>query len=367
MTVTRVHEGFGGLPSRYDALVDAAATASPFLSRWWFENFIGTVLKGNAKARIYAVESDSGEPLALLPMWVRSDLHRPFGRRCLSSLANFYTPLFGLMMRDSLVTPTVADALCQMLISDSPRWDTIDLRPLAQDREGFTVLKNGLRTAGFMVQPYFCFGNWHLNVGGRSFDQYFREVPSDLRNTIRRKKKRLTSAAESSIQITQGLEGLHRAIADYEAIYSRSWKVPEPYPEFIRGLMHACAVEGYLRLGILYVSGEPAAAQIWIVANGTAAIYKLAYDQRFAHFSVGSILTEELLRHVIDVDKVIDVDYLEGDDAYKRFWMSHRRERWGLLAFNPRSIYGLVSAARHIGGRAVKDAGGALRQKLNRI
>ena len=58
------------------------------------------------------------------------------------------------------------------------------------------------------------------------------------------------------------------------------------------------------------------------------------------------------------VDKVKFVDYLSGDDAYKRDWMSHRRERWGILAFNLRTPRGAIAAARHVGARAVKRAVG---------
>ena len=35
----------------------------------------------------------------------------------------------------------------------------------------------------------------------------------------------------------------------------------------------------------------------------------------------------KLMRHVIDVDQVREVDFGSGDDAYKKDWMSDRRER----------------------------------------
>jgi CelD/BcsL family acetyltransferase involved in cellulose biosynthesis len=113
---------------------------------------------------------------------------------------------------------------------------------------------------------------------------------------------------------------------------------------------------GTLRLGIIHVDGEPAAAQLWFVHNGCALIYKLAYDERFADLSVGTILSAALFQHALDVDKVTEVDYLSGDDAYKKDWMSHRRERWGILALNPRTPRGALAIARHVGGRAMKRA-----------
>jgi hypothetical protein len=35
--------------------------------------------------------------------------------------------------------------------------------------------------------------------------------------------------------------------------------------------------------------------------------------------------------------------------------MSHRRERWGILALNPRTVKGLMGIARHAGGRLIRN------------
>ena len=130
--------------------------------------------------------------------------------------------------------------------------------------------------------------------------------------------------------------------------------MPEPYPDFMSGLIRTSAENGWLRLGIAYVDGQPAAAQLWLVVEGQASIYKMAYDERYAKLSVGTVLSSVLMEHVIDTDKVEVVDYLTGDDSYKRDWMSHRRERWGLVAYNPRTPRGLLAAARNRAGKAAK-------------
>ena len=92
------------------------------------------------------------------------------------------------------------------------------------------------------------------------------------------------------------------------------------------------------------------AAQVWLVHGAKANIYKLAYVKGQEKLSAGSALTAALMQHVMDVDRVSEVDYLSGDDAYKRDWMAQRRERVGLLAFNPRRPQGLLAAARHFVG-----------------
>ena len=61
-----------------------------------------------------------------------------------------------------------------------------------------------------------------------------------------------------------------------------------------------------------------------------------------------------MIEYVIDVDRVVELDFLTGDDEYKSAWVDSRRERWGLLAFNTSTAIGAALAVRHIGAAAVK-------------
>ena len=107
-------------------------------------------------------------------------------------------------------------------------------------------------------------------------------------------------------------------------------------------------------MGVAYLNDVPIAFQIWIVHRHIASIYKLAYREEHAKLSVGSVLTASMMRYVIDVDKVVEVDYLTGDEAYKQDWMSERRERWGIAGFNPRTLRGALGASKSLVRRYVK-------------
>jgi CelD/BcsL family acetyltransferase involved in cellulose biosynthesis len=351
---TAVYTDLAALPGRYEALLSSAGRVSFFHTLPWYRNFVQSVIAPGERVRIYTVDGD-GSPRAVLLM--RSS--RTGGQ--LSGLSNYYTSLFGPVLDPGDPdAPGVLEALASAIARDEIRWDTVDLRPLPAEAPVFPALVDAFRKAGLAVQSYFCFGNWYLKVGARGYAEYFDALPSQLKNTVTRKRKQLDKL-KSRVVVYRDEAGLEEGLRAYEKIYAASWKVPEPHPGFIPGLCRTCAALGWLRLGVVYVDEEPVAAQIWIVAAGIAAIYKLAYDERHAKLSAGSILTAHLMQQAIDVDKVHEVDYLTGDDSYKKDWMSDRRERWGVIAFNLRTPRGVLAAAWNFGASAAKGALNAIR------
>ncbi|WP_408643276.1 GNAT family N-acetyltransferase [Thioalkalivibrio thiocyanodenitrificans] len=165
--------------------------------------------------------------------------------------------------------------------------------------------------------------------------------PARVRNSIARKERKLAREHGYTIRLYTR-SGLRQAMADYNAVYHRSWKARELYGGLVEGLAYGLSRQGWLRLAILYVDKLPVAAQLWFVAHGKASIFKLAYDETWRRYSPGSILTKHLMKHVIDNDKVTEIDFLTGNDAYKQDWMSERRERCALYCINrPRPRQGI--------------------------
>ena len=351
------YTGFNSLPRGYTCLFEESCRKSFFYSMPWFKNLAAAVLENNDVVRIYGVVMDdvAQTPVAALVMQYKNVSSGRLRSYQLSGLSNYYSSLFGPIVGNLPYSiHDIMQHLVGAICSDTPMWHVIDCNPLDIESLCYAALVDSLQNCGMIVQTYFCFGNWYLQVNGRSYKEYFETLPSTMKSTLKRKSKKWEKQAGARLEIITGGNDLAAAIEAYEKVYRVSWKVPEPYPLFIRGLIHTCAATGLLRLGLAYVEDEPVAAQLWIVNEGTASIYKLAYDERWAHLSIGSILTARLMEYVIEVDKVREVDYLTGDDSYKQTWMSHRRERWGIRAFNPWTLKGLFGAIRHIGGHAVK-------------
>jgi len=346
MNSLQLYRRFEDLPDNVRQFFNEVGRNCDFsLTLAWYRHLAETTRNAQQELRIYCLQRDA-LPSLLLPMYATHSGCWPWRTRRLSALANYYSALTGPLLQAGAggIAKTIA-----AIVKERPHWDIIDLHPLAPESSSFIELEQALRHAGMAVQRYFCFGNWYLDVAGRSYQTYLASLPSKLRNTLARKTQQLQTTGRLHMDIITGGAELEAGIASYLAVYGASWKKPEPFPDFIPGLIRLCAQQNSLRLGVARIDGIPAAAQIWIVHNKVAAIYKLAYDTRFASLSVGSILTSTLMEHVIEVDRVREVDYLMGDDTYKQDWMSHRRERWGLRACNLHTARGIMAALGHQG------------------
>jgi len=339
---TKTYSAINEIPNAFEPLFSDAAKQSIFFSLPWFKVLAENVFFGD-QIKIFCVESESSNaPLAALVCCERKEEQRWI--RKVSGLENYYTSLYAPIL-ESYDNPSkkVLDRLIAETQATSKKWDVMDLKPLPHSGVLFSSLETALKNNGYATEPYFCFGNWYLEVQNRTFNEYLNSLPSKLKNTVKRKKNRLNKNHEYYIDlISSPGEKLEKAIADYTEIYNKSWKKNEPYENFIPCFLRVCAEHRWLRLGILYLDNTPAAAQIWTICNGNAYIYKLAYDESYSQYSVGSILTMEIMKHIIDTDKAREIDYLTGDMPYKEDWMSHRRERWGIIAYNRKTIKGRI-------------------------
>ncbi len=281
----------------------------------------------------------------------------------LYSLSSYYTPRFGPCGGPGLSAAPIDPQAGARWLKRRTEVHSVRLQPFRASDLWVSDVERALRLAGFACWHFECGVNWLEPVpqaGG--FEAYWAERPSRLRNTVQRARRKLARRSSTSIDIvSEPGEVLSEAIEAYQAVYADSWKGVEPCPQFMPGLLSLAAEQGALRLGLLRLDGEVVAAQVWLVHDGQADIYKLAQRPGFDALSVGSVLLAAMMAHVIDVDRVSTVDFLMGDDAYKKDWMSVRRPLWGLVAFRWRDPRCWPALLRHVGGVCLASA----RQRVN--
>ncbi len=307
------------LPASADALFSRAEQNSLFFSQVWFETLTSHALTKDQSLRLMCVLEDE-RVLAITPMMLHAQGN-------LSSLSNNFTTLFSLLItndsKQDEALSCLAQGLSQMFVP-SIRFDPID-----KDDHIMNKLCQLMENYGFNSCPYFRFYNWSHNLNGQTFNEYMTERPASLRNTIKRKQRKLEREHACVIQLYKDAD-IDQALADYRTVYQASWKANEFFSDFTPTLVKRLFKLGWLRMAILYVDQQAIAAQIWFVVHGKANIYRLIYDENWKHYSPGSILTQYLMRYAIDTDKVSEIDFLTGNEQYKQDWMTLRKEHIGI-------------------------------------
>jgi hypothetical protein len=344
--------------ANYD-LGDYGAGDSVETSIDWFDLMQKNVYPADPGVRYFFV-AEKKIPSIILPLRLSTS-----GRiRTVESLSNYYTSLYTPLLGKGSIRPALREMLAAAA-NENGGAHVMRFTPMDPDSPAYAGLLEELREIGWIPYRFFSFGNWFLKVGD-DWQTYLKTRSANLRSSIKRRNKEF-AAEGGTLEIATDAAGIEPAIAAYQEVYSASWKKPEPHPDFIAALIRRLAEIRMLRLGIARLHGKPIAAQLWIVgqpkdgSQGKASIYKVAYHEKFASFSPGIVLTSHLLQHVIDTDRVKEVDFLIGDDDYKQFWMSDRRERWGIVAYNPRTIIGLSLLTKEVAGRAAKSLSAAIR------
>ena len=328
------------------ALEDFAPVRDIDMSLDWFELLHQAVYRNDSGVR-YFHAIDSNRKAVVLPLrfakqgWVKS----------IEALSNFYTSIYS-----PLQTPGSDGFVLRHILATATRErgnvHVMRFAPMDPSSRAYAHLLNELRAIGWTPFSFRCFGNWYVNIKD-NWDGYLKRRSANMRSTIKRRTKEF-AAAGGVLEVITAIEDVDRAICAFQEVYSASWKAPEPYPEFIPSLIHKLAAIGALRLGIACLNGKPVAAQLWIVCGSKASIFKLAYHEDYAAYSPGTVLTGHLMRHVIEQDHVTEVDFLKGDDTHKRIWMSARRERLGIVAYNPATITGFFLLAKEVLWRLAK-------------
>ena len=264
--------------------------------------------------------------------------------RALRSCTNAYTCEYDVLHGGSNLD--TVRAFAKNLVLDNPQRDYIRLEGLDPAKPEFAAVIDGFRAGDWVVKPYFGWGSWFEMTNGLDFASYLAARPTILQNTWKRKSSALKNSARSAIRFYSKGDDLAYFIDAYELVQSQSWKQPEPFRKFVPGLIRLAAENDALRLGVLEIDGRPAAAQIWIVWAGNVTIFKLVHAEEFAVFSPGTVLSMQMMQTVLESDRPNEINFGRGDDAYKKLWLSSRRERWGIEAANPRTLRGLSPAGK---------------------
>lgn len=120
---------------------------------------------------------------------------------------------------------------------------------------------------------------------------------------MRRLAKRLGETGALRVERATTPPDVAAALTTFLALERMGWKgragsalASQPGTEaFVQGMTTDLAAAGGCRIDVLYAGSTPVAAGIVLRSGGRASFWKIAYDERFARFSPGVLLTLDLI------------------------------------------------------------------------
>jgi CelD/BcsL family acetyltransferase involved in cellulose biosynthesis len=325
---------FRDLKSRWDQFVKDKKLHHPFLEHDWFELWFEH-FKDKHKLLILILK-DEDEMKAMCPLMLTDENIRGFLVKKIELIGNIYSPIRNILFANqkNKEMKKSAQVLFSFLAAQND-WDIMDLNSLPEEDFEFEMIHDVLREVGLKQKEYFCFHNCYLDNITYSGKEFFNNRPKVIRKDIPYCQRRLGKMGHLEFKLVDNDTTIDRYMDYYYEVYSNSWQQSEDVgPSFHRDLAKLAAHKGTLRLGFLFLDNAPIASQFWLVSNKTAYILKTVYDQKLSKFSPGKILTLQMFMNVIDIDKVAQIDFLYGDDPYKKDWVHNTRARKGILIFN---------------------------------
>lgn len=308
----------------------------------WWRLYVNTITQESRGDRLLALRR-GGHTLAVLPANV-DDQSQSLG--CMvGALSNVHTALYALVHTAHLSGPDLIPLIARLL-QEAPKGSVLRFEPLDPHSPSFQILESALRGAGLLVQRYPCRGNWCLPVSG-NWERHRQNWPVGTQDLLEKMNQQLASAgARTEVAVGEAASG--PALQAFDALFNRAQKPTDQAPGFMASLARLAARRGWLRLGLVWLDERPIAAQLCVVADGRASIFEPATDGQFGDPRWSIVLTAALVRHAIEVDRVLDVEYVLGDAPIGHEWMTHRHQQCGLTARRVNSLSSVIAAAGNV-------------------
>jgi CelD/BcsL family acetyltransferase involved in cellulose biosynthesis len=211
-----------------------------------------------------------------------------------------------------------------------------------------------------------------------SWDDYLKTRSGRLRQKMNYVSRLFRRAGHHEI-VEYRCDSLDDAIRDLEQVSHRSWKfnagsaiISKPdNRRFFHFLTRTAAAQGWLRLWMLKIEGQPAAFAYNLEYKGRTYALKIEFDEHYRHFSPSEFLYTHAIKDSFERG-LKEYDWLGTVQPYKMKWTSLSRPHSRILLFND-ALYGdllyywktsfVEPVQRYFAGKNARQEGVTDRQK----
>jgi CelD/BcsL family acetyltransferase involved in cellulose biosynthesis len=358
-------EAFLGLRDEWNSLLKSSASNAVFLTHQWLSAWWRHLSEGRELSILLAREN--GNVIGILPIARR----QPQYARMMPTLLEFLgSGLIGSDYLDLIAKPgREADVSSAFAAHLHTRGIMLQLSQLRSGNCVVSHLVKGLQqhqwTAAqtkLNVCPY-------IDLAGLTWERYLANLGPSVRKNINRYLRILPTHFEMRVSCAKAVSEVDDSLDILIDLHRKRWGatgLSEAFQTseiiaFHREFARLAAAEGWLRILVLWLNGQPAASLYGLRYGPTFYFYQSGFDPAFNKHSVGVATMGLAIKSAIE-EGALEYDFLHGDEEYKFHWASANRDLGRTEVFPPHARARLFRHAIHWNRAARKMARRVLRK-----
>jgi CelD/BcsL family acetyltransferase involved in cellulose biosynthesis len=302
------------LRESWKRLLKELRTCTPFQT-WEWNTGILEYEGEDVRPSILLGENGSGKVIGIAPLCVRKE--RVTGIKVLELIGTRKSDYL-----DCLVLEAYRTSFLQQVatwIEENPEWQMVDLQCVRQDLVDVLCCHCSLEAKKLDVCPY--------AILPSTIELYEKKISNQLRKLIRRRIKILDKTTDWKVSISRTPSEIEGAVKHLIRLHQRRqiskgergrfserrWR------ESFENITNALAREELVRLGILWIDNQAAAALYNLRMRDQEYVYLAGMEPRMAQYSPGTVLLYRMIGEAI-ADGIRVYDFLRGGEGYKNWW-----------------------------------------------
>jgi CelD/BcsL family acetyltransferase involved in cellulose biosynthesis len=342
ITEVTTYREFLSLRENWNDLLESSRENNVFLRHEWFD--VWWQAFGLGKKMFILLYYDKGNLLGVAPLMIFHDRYKGTPYKRLGFIEDPNAPSMNFMVRQGEEERVIHAFLDYLLHHANRLWHVAVLMKvpnasatIAVCEDFFSQQKTRYLLRDGQNSPY-------IPVNS-DWETFLKSTSVKFRKQLRNKINKLNGAGEVKFEVWHdaGADGKH--LSDAMSASSRSWKhrvgtsmtsTPER-EKFFKLLSDAASKNGWLRIWLLCLNGDPIATEYHLEYKGRTHAMRGDFDESHDALSVGSVLEAHIIEHCFKTG-LLEYDFCGLPYGYKMRWTSLLHERSNLLFYNT-SLY----------------------------
>ena len=330
------YESFLALGAEWNAAVERAQIAHPFLRHEWLRTW-WNAFGGNRDLHIIVVRDGTGI-VGIAPLMRENAMVYGLPVRRLALMANDHSPRADFIIAGQ--ADDVYGAIWSSLLEEIDQWDVLQLTQLLKSSPTVAALTH------FAAAHRLPIGTWkssespYLELAG-DWDTYWASLSAKFRSNVRNRLTRAKQAGEVALEVVTDNAAIQSALDDVWRLEASGWKDQEgtsigsdPAVQKFYTMLAGCGADnGWLRLLFLTAGGKRIAVSYSAVYDGRLFLLKTGHDREFHTCSPFKLLTYFAAQDGY-TRGLREIDFLGDAEPWKQEWTPAARAHDWLFLFS---------------------------------